>query len=167
MHGMRPRRAHAADARAFAAISRSEIERGLPHSWTASRLKSLLARQDTNAYALVEENLPVSIAGIGGFSIASFGRTRAHLVLHAVTPGLRRLGYGRRLLEWQIGAAMTAGLGSLSLEVRASNREALAFYAAIGFESIGRVEGYYSSREDAISLRLAPLRLIDPARPRR
>ncbi len=149
---LHPRRARPSDARAFAALSRTEIEHGLPPSWTAPRLARLLAREDVNAYALSDHR-----GGIGGFSVASFGACTAHLVLHAVTPGLRRAGFGRRLLEWQIAAGLVAGIESFTLEVRAGNAGAIAFYVALGFERQERVERYYASREDALRLRLAPL----------
>ena len=148
-----PRRARTGDARAFAALSRSEIERGLPHAWTAPRIARLLARPDTNAYALADAR-----GGIGGFTIASFGATRAHLVLHAVTPGLRRAGFGTLLLDWQVRAGLVAGIESFGLEVRAGDAAAIRFYRASGFEPGERVPGYYAHREDALRMRLAPLR---------
>lgn len=149
---LQPRRARTTDARAFAALSRLEIERGLPPSWTPRRLARLLARDDANAYALVDAR-----GGIGGFSIASFGASTAHLVLHAVTPGLRRTGFGRLLLDWQVRAGLVAGVESMDLEVRAGNTAAIAFYRSSGFAPGERIRGYYDGREDALRMRLAPL----------
>ena len=150
---MRIRRARAADARAFAALARSEIEAGLPHGWTASRIARLLARPDTNAYALADTRGP----GIGGFSVARLGFEHGHLMLHAIAPGLRRRGFGRALLDWQIRAAVTAGIARLTLEVRLDNAEARRFYAARGFGEDRRLPLYYSGLEDGVRLRLEPL----------
>ena len=159
-----PRRARPADARAFAALARSEIERGLPAAWTAPRIARLLARADTNAYALADPR-----GGIGGFSIAAFGATGAHLVLHAVTPGLRRAGFGTLLMDWQIGAGLVAGIESMTLEARADDPVAVGFYRALGFEPGARLVGYYARHEDALRMRLAPLRRPEthPSRTRR
>jgi len=150
---VRIRRARVTDARAFAALARSEIESGLPHGWTAPRLARLLAHPDTNAYSLV----PVHGAGIGGFSVARFGFERGHLMLHAITPGLRRHGFGRSLLEWQVKAAATAGLAHLTLEVRVGNEAARRFYTAHGFRHERLLPRYYAGREDALRLMLEPL----------
>ena len=147
---MRIRRAGPADARVFAALTRSEIEPGLPHGWTAARLARLLAYPDTNAYALVSEH------GVGGLSVARFGLQRGHLMLHAVAPGLRRRGFGHELLDWQLRAAATAGLESLTLEVRAANDVARRFYAAHGFRAERRLPRYYAGREDAVRMTTAP-----------
>lgn len=150
--GLAPRRAGPADARAFAALARSEIERGLPHGWTAPRLHRLLAREDTNAYALGDAS-----GAIGGLSVATFRTARAHLTLHAVAPGLRRSGLGSLLLRWQIEAGLVAGIEAIELEVRAEDAAAVGFYRAHGFVPGTRVAGYYARREDALRMRLAPL----------
>lgn len=157
---MRIRRATTSDAMAFAALARSEIERGLPHGWTATRIARLLAAPDTNAYALV----PARGAGVGGFSIARLGFDDGHLMLHAIAPGLRRRGFGRELLDWQLRAAVTAGLVALTLEVRADNAAARRFYRARGFADERRLPLYYAGREDAVRMRLAPL-VADGASP--
>ena len=147
------RRARARDARAFAALARSEIETGLPHGWTAPRIARLLAHPDTNAYALASDRGD----GIGGLSIARFGLEHGHLMLHAIAPGLRRHGFGGELLAWQVRAASVAGLTRLTLEVRADNTEARHFYAARGFRDERRLPLYYAGREDGVRLRLEPL----------
>ena len=79
-------------------------------------------------------------------------------MLHAVTPGLRRAGFGTLLLDWQVRAGLVAGIGSFGLEVRAGDAAAIRFYRASGFEPCERVPGYYARREDALRMRLAPLR---------
>lgn len=162
------RRARVQDAHAFSVLCAREIEHGLTHRWTPRRLGRLLERSDTNGYTLVQRahlddghGGARTVHGCGGLSIATFADEHAHLVLHAVAPGLRRQGHGRQLLRWQIEAALTAGISSLSLELRAGNTPAYAFYRSMGFELVGRQRGYYDGREDACRLRLTPLRQTD------
>lgn len=150
------RRAASSDVRAISALSRTEIEYGLPPNWTPVRLSRLLARADTNAYVLTQGE------GLSGFSIASFKSESAHLILHAVAPGLRRRGCGSQLLRWQIEAGVVAGVSRFTLEVRASNPEGIAFYAALGFEREARARRYYANGEDALRLCMSPLSLSDP-----
>ena len=67
----------------------------------------------------------------------------------AVEPTQRRQGAGRELLR----AALQHCTGAVYLEVRASNRSALAFYQAAGFRIAGRRPVYYSNpTEDALLL---------------
>jgi len=150
---MQIRRARASDAHAFAALARSEIEAGLPHGWTVSRVSRLLARDDTNAYALVDTRG----GGVGGLSVARLGLDDGHLILHAIAPGLRRRGFGRALLDWQRRAAVVAGVTRLTLEVRSGNAVARRFYAARGFAEGRHLALYYSGREDAVRMQLEPL----------
>ena len=63
------------------------------------------------------------------------------LVVH---PEQRRRGLARSLLE-----AVSEG-GRMLLEVSASNRGALALYAAEGFQEIHRRPGYYRDGSDAV-----------------
>jgi ribosomal protein S18 acetylase RimI-like enzyme len=80
-----------------------------------------------------------------------------HLVLHAISPSYRRRGLGRQLLEWQLEAAMTGGLCECTLEVRANNHAAQAFYKSSGFSVYQRLRGYYSLQEDALRMKRSPI----------
>ena len=140
------------DIGAIASLSRREVEQGLPWSWTPERLKRFLRLSSTNCYV-------ADVNGqFAGFSIASLGDARAHLVLLAVENKWRNQGIGRELLDWQLRAAQTAGLADMSLEVRDSNRTAQLFYASAGFSKIRVLPRYYCGVEDAVRLRLSPLR---------
>jgi len=59
----------------------------------------------------------------------------------------RRRGIGRRLVEWLIESALTAGMASVHLELRASNDAARRFYRAMGFYETVLVPGYYRGVE--------------------
>ena len=77
----------------------------------------------------------------------------AEILNLAVTPGWRRRGLGRRLVETAIEAARAAGATRIFLEVRESNGAALALYAALGFLEAGRRRNYYRApEEDALIL---------------
>jgi len=91
-----------------------------------------------------------------------FGDERAHLVLLAVRPLKRRAGIGRRLLDWLMESARTAGIESVHLELRAGNEAARGFYRAMGFSESVTVPGYYRGREAALRM-LRVLRVPGPA----
>lgn len=66
----------------------------------------------------------------------------------AVAPEYRRRGIGSRLLEEIIRTAAEKKLVLLTLEVRQSNRAAIAMYERYGFKRIGSRKRYYKNPEE-------------------
>ena len=140
------RLASAQDAPAMAAMSRDLIEAGLEWRYSPARIARLIERPDTIALVACDAS------GLQGFAIMEFGDESAHLVLLCVRPTQRRLGIGRRLLDWLLESARVAGIASLHLELRADNGEAYAFYRRFGFSETIVVPGYYGGRIAAIRM---------------
>ncbi len=65
-------------------------------------------------------------------------------------PAMRRCGVAARLLDHVIARSKTAGLTSIWLEVRVSNRPAIALYERFGFSAGGKRSAYYPDGEDAL-----------------
>ena len=76
------------DARAIAALSRTEIEHGLPWRWTPPRVQRAVADARTNVCVAVQQ------ASLHGFGIMVYADDTAHLSLLAVDPNARRQGVG-------------------------------------------------------------------------
>ena len=73
----------------------------------------------------------------------------------AVRPECRRQGIAAKLLQVFLDFAKANKLAFLTLEVRASNYDAIALYGSRGFRSVGRRKNYYEHpREDAIIMTL-------------
>lgn len=140
------RLAEVRDAHELSLMSRDHIESGLGWKYDASRL--LRTMRNPEAVTLV------ACAGglLVGFAIMEFGEERAHLVLLAVRPTHRRTGIGRRLMNWLIDSARTAGIQSVHLELRASNEAARGFYRAMEFAETLLVPGYYRGKEPALRM---------------
>ena len=69
----------------------------------------------------------------------------------AVRPECRRQGIAAKLLQVFLDFAAANKLAFLTLEVRASNYDAIALYGSRGFRSVGRRKNYYEHpKEDAI-----------------
>ena len=69
----------------------------------------------------------------------------------AVRPDCRRQGIAGKLLQVFLDFARGNHLAFLTLEVRASNYDAIALYGSRGFREAGRRKNYYERpREDAI-----------------
>ncbi|HIY83604.1 MAG TPA: tRNA (adenosine(37)-N6)-threonylcarbamoyltransferase complex transferase subunit TsaD [Candidatus Rubneribacter avistercoris] len=69
-----------------------------------------------------------------------------------VHPAWRRRGIARELLARVAADARDLGASACSLEVRAGNEGARAFYESLGFRSLGVRPRYYSDGEDALIL---------------
>ncbi|MDW7733008.1 MAG: ribosomal protein S18-alanine N-acetyltransferase [Methanolobus sp.] len=78
-----------------------------------------------------------------GYAIIGDSEGKAHLQNIAVHPDFRRQGIGTELLEWCIDLVKLYGYHEMVLEVREKNTASQSFYADMGFEITGTVEGYY------------------------
>jgi len=134
------------DAQAIATLSRDLIECGLGWEYRPERIRALIGDSDT--VSLVARD----VDRVMGFAIMSFNDDYAHLVLMAVRPAGQRRGIARRLAQWLIETASTAGVASIHLELRAQNEDGFAFYRALGFAETLRLPGYYRGRETAIRM---------------
>jgi len=72
-----------------------------------------------------------------------------HLLNITVSPKLRRLGIGAKMMHEIEGVAAQQKMSRIILEVRPSNINALQLYQALGYEQIGLRKNYYPI--DAIS----------------
>jgi len=147
------------DAQPIALMSREFIESGLGWKYDAPRVLRAIRDRETVA-AVACEGGKSPRGAINGFAIMEFGDERAHLVLLAVRPSHRGNGIGRRLLEWLLESARTAGIASVHLELRAGNDAARRFYRAMGFYETVLVPGYYRSGEGRKEGALRMLRVL-------
>ena len=89
-----------------------------------------------------------------------------HLLNITVSPHLRKLGLGQRMMAAIEGVAAQQKMPRIILEVRPSNTAAITLYQKLGYEQIGVRKNYYpanletGSREDALvmakSIKLEP-----------
>lgn len=103
-------------------------------------------------------NLKLENAGqMAGFAITQLVLDEATLFNLAVHPNWQRRGFGRMLLTALIAQLEARGVVTLWLEVRASNRGAIALYEDLGFNEVTVRRNYYpaaNGREDAIVMAL-------------
>jgi ribosomal protein S18 acetylase RimI-like enzyme len=146
--------AESGDARAIAEMSRDFIESGLGWRYDPASIQRAMRRRETAVLVAAERQTYVARErpALSGFAIMDFGDERAHLVLLAVQPALRRRGIGRRLVDWLMESAVTAGMASVHLELRADNEAARRFYRALGFSETVLMPKYYNGREAAMRM---------------
>lgn len=135
-----------ADAAAIAALSRDEIEHGLPWTWQAPRVRHAIRDPDTNVIVV---GPPGAIAAFG---IMFYADDDAHLLLFAVARARRRQGVGSALLRWLEEAAQAAGARRIRVEARLDNAAARSFYNEHGYHEQDVAPGMYSRRLDGVRL---------------
>lgn len=91
-----------------------------------------------------------------GYCLLSIAVGEAHILNISVDPAEQKQGIGRKMLQHLIDTARGRA-ETVFLEVRPSNKVAIALYNDMGFNEIGIRKNYYpaeNGREDAIMLAL-------------
>jgi ribosomal protein S18 acetylase RimI-like enzyme len=141
------RLARLADAARIGEMSRDLIEHGLGWRWTPDSIRRCIRDAATNVAVAATEH-----GGVAGFAVMRYKDDEAHLILLGVDPAFRRRGIARALIGWHEAAALTAGIGTVYVEARATNGEARALYRGLGYREVQVVRGYYSGVENGVRL---------------
>ena len=134
------------DAAAIAALSRDEIERGLPWTWREGRVRRAIDDPDTNVIVVAPPG------AVAAFGVMYYAEDDAHLLLFAVHRAQQRRGVGSALLQWLEDAAVAAGAQKIRVEARMDNEAARSFYNERGYHERGIVRWMYSGRLDGVTL---------------
>lgn len=131
-----------------------------PRWRSAAYLAAIDPQVSPQRIALVAES-PRTVPHLGriapkvGFAVANLLPPQAELETIVVAPAVRRQGLGAALMRALADELGSAAVTEVTLEVRASNWPALAFYRALGFAELGRRSRYYVDPvEDAVLMRL-------------
>ena len=113
-------------------------------AWTADLVTSELGQRNRTWWIAEADGELVGYAG----GLVVDGDLQVLKV--AVSPDWRRCGIARELIVRVAEDARNLGASTCSLEVRAGNEGAQAFYATLGLRNMGTRPRYYSDREDAV-----------------
>lgn len=136
------------------AIAQLEAETFGPSAW--SRADVLAAPRAPGALCLCAQTPAGEVAG---YLFATLVADDLHINTLAVRPTCRRQGVGAALVKALLARGRAAGGTLCTLEVRGSNRGAVALYRRLGFAAAGRRPRFYRHpAEDALLLqrRLSP-----------
>lgn len=89
-----------------------------------------------------------SIGEVQGYALLSMAVGEAHLLNLCVSPAMQRRGIARLMLEHLLRIVRAARCTVVLLEVRRSNRAAIALYERYGFQRIGLRKKYYPAQDD-------------------
>jgi len=128
------------------AVQKILSESGEAAQWSAAALYEAWVRNPELFLVACQSNQ------ITGFICGRMAADEGEILNLAVKPELRRNGQGRKLTLQLLEAFRGADLARVFLEVRESNAIAIQFYGKLGFEPIGRREGYYEVSKEAALL---------------
>lgn len=126
---------------------------GAPH-WAEREYTAMLEQGEG---AGIRRRLIVAERGGGlvGFAVAKVIGDVGEVESVAVAAAARRNGVGRALCEAVIEWCRDERAGTVELEVRAGNDDAIGLYRKLGFAVVGRRKGYYREPvEDALLMSL-------------
>lgn len=90
-----------------------------------------------------------------GYGVVLVGANEAHILNICIHPQYQTRGLGRALLYFLIEQCQKIGSDMVLLEVRESNKGAIALYLSVGFHELGVRRDYYPAdegRENAVIL---------------
>lgn len=114
--------------------------------WSEKMFKEEISGKFSNYY--VAEKNGRAVAYMGMWSLSGEG----HITNVAVAKNERRQGIAKALISHFIEIAKSENLEFMTLEVRASNIEAISLYKSFGFVDVGLRKNYYENKEDAYLL---------------
>lgn len=134
------------DAAHAAAVAALEAQVMGSDAWNEHLVADELPRPDRIWWAAYDGEQLLGYAG--GWVVDG----QVQILKVGVDPAQRRRGIARELLARVAADARDLGAATCSLEVRAGNVGAQAFYGALGFHALGTRPRYYSDGEDALIL---------------
>lgn len=142
------RSATAADLDAIVSIEMASN----PTPWRRTQFLDELQHDDANVRvvdAQIGADAPLATVG---FCCVRQIVDRVELLSIAVLPAARRRGIAKRLVADALGWSAARGAVAVDLELRASNRAALACYERAGFVVVGERPRYYRDPTEAAVL---------------
>lgn len=122
-----------------------------PDPWRREDLEQAIAGENHRCFAALQGGRPV------GFACFLTVGDSADLQLIAVAPEHRRHGVAKALLGHALGQLQAQGVGQVLLEVRVSNRGALALYRGLGFVQLATRPAMYGRPQEDGLLMARPL----------
>jgi ribosomal-protein-alanine N-acetyltransferase len=89
---------------------------------------------------------------VGFVAAVPSGTKVARVLMLAVLSRYRKRSFGQRLMNELYASCASAGIDTVILEVRKSNRIAISFYERQGFSFYGEIPKFYSNGEDAYKM---------------
>lgn len=134
-----PARTGPLDVRQARQVAALHHQGGFARLWEPGECAALLA----DPAVVAEGGFIGSASEPCGFVMSRIAADEAEILSIVVASGKRRSGLGRTLLSAHLAQLAARRVTRLFLEVEESNAPAIGLYQRLGFEIVGRREGYY------------------------
>lgn len=125
-------------------VAVSAIEReAFSTPWSRQAFRSLMGRADSELWVV-----EAPLGQIAGYAVVWCIGDYGELANLAVRADVRGKGVGAALLDHVLDRARQRGVHEMFLEVRASNRGAVALYESRGFRQVAVRKRYYRAPEE-------------------
>lgn len=122
-----------------------------PEPWKLTHFQEELKKPYTHAFVLTDDETDSIIIGYIVYWIQAEGISLLNV---AVDPKWRGFGFGKKLLLIMINEAVKEDISRIILEVRESNKNAIALYSEVGFKITHTRKNFYSDGENALVMEL-------------
>lgn len=113
-------------------------------AWSRSDYEEDMMDNPFSYYFIYEIN-----GKMAGYMGVLYAYENAEILTIGTLPEFRRQGVARELLQYAFALAKQKGCLVMSLEVRQSNRAAIALYQSEGFKRVAVRKNYYADHENA------------------
>jgi [ribosomal protein S18]-alanine N-acetyltransferase len=120
--------------------------------WSIDSYRRELTNENSHFVSIsIDKSLQPTTAGMIGFGCFWAILDEAHITLLGIHPDYQRQGLGKLLLVALLDRARAIDMARATLEVRASNQNAINLYEKYGFQTVGRRKKYYQdNNEDGV-----------------
>lgn len=119
----------------------------LNNSFSKENLQSIIKEKETYHLFVIGEEV------IYGFIILWISEENSQIIDFAINLKNRRLGYGKKLLNYSIDFLKDKNVKLISLEVRETNHNAIKLYELFDFKIIKTINNYYKNENGLLMMR--------------
>jgi ribosomal-protein-alanine N-acetyltransferase len=124
------------------------IESSTSHPW--SKKMFLEEMENPFSHCLIAKQKEMGKEGTVGFICFRNLRDESELFKLAVHPRFRKLGIGKKIMEFYLNFCYQEGIRSFFLEVHASNQAAIRLYQLFSYQPSGIRKNFYGGQSDAL-----------------
>ena len=122
-----------------------------PEPWSSDHFIAEMQKTYARVLVLTDDETDSVVGGYIVYWLQVEGVSLLNVCVH---PKWRGLGFAMKLMQGMIREVVRDEIPRISLEVRESNREAIALYQRIGFKLTHHRPGFYKDGESAIVMEI-------------
>jgi ribosomal-protein-alanine N-acetyltransferase len=122
-----------------------------PEPWSEQAFAQEMSKKYARVMVLTDDETDTIVVGYIVYWIQAEGVSLHNIAIH---PKWRGFGFARELMRLMINETVREEIPKITLEVRASNKAAIALYASLGFNKTHERPSFYRNGETAIVMEI-------------